>query len=165
MTKIKEAYEAGKDVYDKTVPSEAKIKRPTLITVIAVLFILLAILSLLWSGLVFGVGGLSALVGNLFGAQAIKDFGASSGWSGFVGIVAAGVQIAVGVGLLYMKRWSWFLALVAVALTVVQGIAGMFSGGPFALMCGLMGLAIPAAILIYLLLPGTRKAFGIRIGQ
>jgi hypothetical protein len=165
MTKIKEAYEAGKEVYDKTVPSEDEMKRPTLVTVIAILFILLAILSLLWSGLVFGVGGLSALVGNLFGAQTIQEFGASSGWSGFVGILAAGVQIAVGVGLLYMKRWSWWLALVAVALTVVEGFAGMFSGGPFALMCGLMGLAVPIAVLVYLLLPGTRKAFGIQIGQ
>ena len=38
-------------------------KRPTGITIIAIVYILLAILSLLWSGLISGVGGLSSLVG------------------------------------------------------------------------------------------------------
>ena len=39
----------------------------------------------------------------------------------------------------------------ALALTVIQGIMGMFSGGPFALMCGILGLLLPVAVLIYLL--------------
>ncbi len=134
--------------------------RPTGITVIAVVYIILALLSLLWSGLVFGVGGLSSLFGGLFGAESMATFGASSGWSGFVGIIVAVVQIVIAIGLLSMRHWAWILALVGVALTVIQGIIGIFSGGPFAFMCGILGLAIPLAILIYLLQPGVRQAFG-----
>jgi hypothetical protein len=165
MTKLTEAYQTGKDVYDKTVPGEEEMSRPRGITVIAILFIVLAVLSLLWSGLIFGVGGLSTLVGNLFGAESIMAFGASKGWSGFTGILAAAVQFAVGVGLILMKKWAWFLSLVAVGLTILVGVAGMFGGGPFALMCGLLGLAIPAGILIYLVMPKVRQAFGIQLGQ
>ena len=104
MTKLTEAYKSGKELYDKTVPGEEEMNRPTGITLIAILFIALAILSLLWSGLVFGVGGLSAMVGNLFGAESIQAFGTSSGWSGFLGIMLAAVHIAVGVGLILMKK-------------------------------------------------------------
>jgi hypothetical protein len=137
-------------------------KRPTGITMIAVVYIALAVLSLLWSGLVFGLGGLGSLFGGLFGADNVAALGTSSAWSGFLGILAAGVQIVVAIGLLAMKRWAWFLALVSVALTVVQGIVGIFGGGPFALMCGIMGLAIPVGILIYLLRPSIRQAFGMQ---
>jgi hypothetical protein len=134
-------------------------RRPTGITIIAVLYIVLAVLSLLWSGLIFGVGGLSSLFGGLFGADNVAAFGTSSAWSGFLGIVAALVQVVVAIGLLSLKKWAWILALVSVALTVVQGIVGIFGGGPFAFMCGILGLAIPVGILIYLLLPGTRRVF------
>ena len=135
-------------------------KRPTGIAVIAIVYILLAVLSLLWSGLVFGVGGLSSLFGGLFGADSVSAFGTSSAWSGFVGILTALVQIVVAIGLLTMKRWAWYLALLGVGLTVIQGILGIVGGGPFAFMCGILGLAIPLGLLIYLLLPGTRQAFG-----
>ena len=80
--------------------------RPTGITVIAVVYIILALFSLLWSGLVFGVGGLSSLFGGLFGAESMAAFGATSGWSGFVGIIVAVVQIAIAIGLLSMRHWA-----------------------------------------------------------
>jgi hypothetical protein len=137
-------------------------RRPTGITIIAILYIVLAVLSALWSGLVFGVGGLSSLFGGLVGADNVAALGTSSAWSGFVGIVAALVQIVVAIGLLSMKKWAWILALTGVGLTVVQGITGILGGGPFAFMCGLLGLAVPAGMLIYLLLPGVRRAFGIK---
>jgi uncharacterized membrane protein (DUF2068 family) len=139
-----------------------QMKRPTGITLIAVVYIALAVLSLVWSGLVFGLGGLGSFFGGLFGADNVAALGTSSAWSGFLGIITALVQIVVAIGLLAMKRWAWFLALVSVALTVVQGIVGIFGGGPFALMCGILGLAIPVGILIYLLRPGIRQAFGMQ---
>jgi hypothetical protein len=137
-------------------------KRPTGITMIAIVYIVLAVLSLLWGGLVFGLGGLGSFFGGLFGADNVAALGTSSAWSGFVGILGALVQIAVAIGLLAMKRWAWFLALAGVGLTVVQGIIGILGGGPFAFMCGILGLGIPVGILIYLLLPGIRRAFGIQ---
>jgi hypothetical protein len=136
-------------------------KRPTGITIIAILYIVLAILSLLWSGLVFGVGGLSSLLGGLVGAQNVAAFGVSSGWAGFLGIITAVVQFAVAFGLLAMKKWAWILALIGVGLTVVQGVISMFAGGVFGFMCGGLGLIIPVLILIYLLRPTIRGAFGV----
>jgi hypothetical protein len=136
-------------------------ERPVGISIIAVAYILLAIFSLVWSGIVFGVGGLTSLFGGLFGAESVAAWGASSGWAGFVGIFAAAVQFVIAFGLLAMKRWAWFLALIGVAITVIQGIIGVFSGGPFAFMCGILGLLIPVAILVYLLLSSTRQTFEI----
>jgi hypothetical protein len=136
-------------------------KRPTGITIIAIVYVLLAVLSLLWSGLVFGVGGLSSLVGGVFGAESVAAFGASTGWAGFLGIITAVVQFAVAVGLLAMKKWAWILALIGVGLTVVEGVVGLFAGGLFGFMCGGLGLIIPVVILIYLLRPAIRSAFGV----
>jgi hypothetical protein len=135
-------------------------KRPAGVTLIVILFFILGGLSLLWSGLVFGVGGLSALVGGVFGADQITGFGESAGWSGFVGIFAAALQIIVAFGLLGIKKWAWALALISVGVTVVQGLIGMFTGGLFGFMCGGIGLIVPVIILVYLLTPKVRKAFG-----
>lgn len=136
-------------------------RRPTGITIIAVVYLILGVLSLLWSGLVLGVGGFSALFGSLFGAQNVAAFGGSSAWAGFLGIVSALVQIVVGVGLLQMARWAWYLALVGVGLTLLQGVLGIFGGGVMAFICGGIGLIIPIIILVYLLSKGVRAAFGI----
>jgi hypothetical protein len=136
-------------------------QRPTGITIITILFFVLAVLSLLWSGLVFGVGGLSSLFGGLFGAEQVAAFGTSSAWSGFLGIIVAFLQLAVAIGLLSMRKWAWVLGLVAVALTVLEGVVGVFSGGPIAFMCGILGLIIPVAILIYLVSNRVRNAFGV----
>ena len=136
-------------------------ERPVGISIIAVAYILLAIFSLVWSGIVFGVGGLTSLFGGLFGAENMADFGASSGWSGFVGIIVAIVQFVIAFGLLAMKKWAWLLGLIGVVLTVVEGLIGVFGGGPFAFMCGILGMFIPIIILVYLLLNSTRRAFGV----
>ena len=137
--------------------------RPVGVTILAIVYVILAILSLLWSGLVFGVGWLTSLFGGLFGAASIAALGVSSSWSGFLGIVVAIVQLIVALGLLATKKWAWILALVAVALTVAEGVIGLFSGAMFAWMCGSLGLIIPVTILVYLLLPRTRQVFGVDV--
>lgn len=137
-------------------------KRPLGITLIVALYIILGILSIVWSGLVFGIGGLSATVGSIFGAEAVAAFGSSNVWSGTFGIVTAVVQIIVAIGLFTLKRWAWYLAIIAVGLTVIQGVIGIFGGGFFAFVCGGIGLLIPVIILIYLIRPQTRKLFGIQ---
>lgn len=137
-------------------------KRPVGITIITILYITLGILSLLWGGLVFGIGGLTATVGSVFGADTIATFGSSNVWSGTFGIVTAIVQIVVAIGLFTLKRWAWYLAMVAVALTVIEGVIGIFGGGFFAFVCGGIGLIIPVIILFYLLRPHIRDLFGIQ---
>lgn len=135
--------------------------RPSGVTLLAIIMIGLALLSLLWSGLVFGVGGLSSIFGSLFGAENIAGFGGSSLASGLLGILSAILHIVVAGGLLSMKRWSWFVALIAVGLTVVQGVIGVFSGGFFTLCYGSIGLVIPGGIVFYLLQQDVREAFGV----
>jgi len=135
-------------------------QRPAGITLIVTLFFILGGLSLLWSGLVFGWGGFSSLFGGLFGAEQARAYGEAIAWSGFLGLISAVVQIVVAFGLLGMKKWAWILALIGVALTVLQGVVGMLGGGAFAFMCGSLGLIMPVIILVYLIRPGVRSAFG-----
>ena len=139
-------------------------ERPAGITVIAALYIFLGVLSLLWGGLVLGIGGLSALFGNIFGAQAMTSFGQSSAWTGYVGILTGIVEIVVSIGLIGMKKWAWYLAIVALGLSVILGLSGMFAGGTFGFICGSLGLIIPVIILIYLLSKNIRRQFGVGAG-
>lgn len=134
-------------------------KRPAGITILAILYFLLGGLSLLWSGLIFGVGGLGSLFGGLFGAEQIAASGQATAWTGFFGLFTAVIQLVVAFGLLGMKRWAWTLALLGAGLTVLQGVVGIFNGGAFAFMCGSIGLLMPIIILVYLLRPGVRNAF------
>jgi len=135
-------------------------QRPGGITLLAIVFILLALVSIIWSLLVFGVGGLSWMTGFLFSAEDLRSFGGSNTWAGFIGVISAIVQLIVAFGLLGMRRWAWMLALLGALLTLVQGIFGMFSGGLFVFCCGAFGLLIPGAIVFYLLRPHVRAAFG-----
>ena len=98
----------------------------------------------------------------------VEDIVAQSAVEGVAVFVAvevvrlvAAVQFVVAFGLLAVKRWAWILALVGVALTVIEGVIGMLTGGPFAFMCGTLGLIVPVIILIYLLRPSVRSAFGV----
>jgi len=136
-------------------------KRPTGISVLFWVYLILGILSLLWSGMVLGIGGLSALFGGIFGLENVSAFASTSAWSGYFGIITALVQIIVAFGLASMKKWAWVLAVIGVVLTVIQGILGIFGGGIFAFICGSLGLVVPAIILIYLLRADIRAAFGI----
>ena len=132
--------------------------RPTGITLIAAAFLILGILSFIWSLLVFGFGGLSSLFGSIF---TLSPQLSSNLWAGFVGMAAGAVQIATGIGLLQMKSWSWYLAFIAIGLNIISGLFGLFSGGLLACFCGTIGLIIPLAIAIYLLRQEIRDLFGI----
>ena len=134
-------------------------QRPAGITILAIVYILLAILSLLWSLFVFGFGGVTATFGTLFGAENMAVTGVNSVVSGTLGIITAIVQFVVAYGLMKLRPWAWLLAIIAVGLNVVGGILGMFGGGIWAFCCGLFGLIIPGAILIYLFRPHVRRAF------
>lgn len=135
-------------------------KRPRGIAYLGIFFILLGILSLCWSGFVLGMGAFSATFGQMLGAMRLGAFGSNATWQGLIGLAAAGVQIVVGGGLLALKRSAWMLAFLAIALNVAQGVVGMLGGGFFAICCGAFWLLVPLGILVYLLTPGVRRAFG-----
>ena len=136
-------------------------KRPTGISILFWVYLILGILSLLWSGLVLGVGGLTSFFGGIFGMENVLSFGSTSAWSGYFGIITAVVQIIVAFGLASMKKWAWVLAIIGVGLTILQGVVGIFAGGSFAFICGSLGLIVPVVILFYLLQTRIRAAFGV----
>ncbi len=135
-------------------------RRPTGVTLLAIAFIILGLLSLFWSLLVFGFGAATGVVGTLFGDDVMATVGGAQTINGIVGVIAAVIDLVVAYGLLALKRWGWVLALVGVGITVVSGVLGLFSGGFVAVCCGVIGLLIPAGILYYLLQPEVRQAFG-----
>ena len=135
-------------------------KRPTGVSVIAVYFLIVGILSLLWSLFILGVGGVSAFFGSIFGAENITAFGGAQAWSGYIGLITAVIQIALCFGLSAMKKWAWYLTMIGVGLTVITGVLGMFSGGLFGFICGSLGLIIPLIILFYMLSRDVRLIFG-----
>ncbi len=134
-------------------------KRPTGISVLFWVYLILGILSLLWGTMVLGVGGLSSLFGSLFSAEGMMAFGGSSALAGYIGIVTAVVEIVVAFGLLGLHKWAWFLAVLGLGLNVVAGVMGMFSGRLYGFICGSLGLIVPVIVLFYLLKSGTRAAF------
>lgn len=134
--------------------------RPAGVTLLAIAFILLGLLSLGWSLLVFGVGAVTGLTGAIFGADSLASFGGANFWHGIVGIAGAVLDLIIAYGLLTLRRWAWALALLGVGVTVITGVLGLANGGFFAVCCGILGLLIPAGILYYLLRPEVRQAFG-----
>ncbi len=135
-------------------------QRPNGVTLLAIVFIILSLLSLFWSLLVFGFGATTGIVGTIFGGDVMATVGRAQTINGIVGVVSAVINLIVAYGLLALKRWAWVLALIGVGITVVSGIMGLFSGGFVAVCCGIIGLIIPAAIVYYLLQPEVRRAFG-----
>lgn len=137
-----------------------KNQRPTGVTILAILFGILGLLSFIWAMFVFGVGAVTGLTGSLFGAQNMAAFGGSNVWSGLLGMAGAVFNLIVAFGLFTLKPWAWVLALIAVGINVLQGVLGLFGGGMIGICCGLVGLIIPAGILFYLTRPEVKQAFG-----
>ena len=135
-------------------------ERPSGVTILAVIYILLGLLSLVWSLLVFGVGAVTGLTGAIVGAENMASFGTANFWGGIIGVAGATLDFIIAYGLLNLRPWGWMLALIGLAITVITGVLGLMSGGFFAICCGILGLLVPAGILFYLLQPEVRKAFG-----
>ena len=135
-------------------------RRPTGVTLLAIAFIILGLLSLFWSLLVFGFGATTGIVSALFGDDVLATVGRAQTVNGVVGVIGGIIDLVVAYGLLALKRWAWLLALIGVGISVVSGVLGLFSGGFVAVCCGVIGLLIPAGILYYLLQPEVRQAFG-----
>lgn len=135
-------------------------ERPSGVTLLAIVYILLGLLSLFWSLLVFGVGAVTGLTGAIVGADNMASFGSANFWGGILGVAGATLDFIIAFGLLNLRRWAWALALLGLAITVITGVLGLSGGGFFAVCCGILGLLVPAGILYYLLRPDVRRAFG-----
>jgi hypothetical protein len=133
-------------------------QRPTGITILAILGIIGGVVSL-FGGCAALTGG--ALVGA-FGAQAgAGAVAAGGGLLSLLGIFTLAMAIgwiAFGIGAWTLKPWAWMLGLVLVGVSIVVALVTAVTtrdlGGQ------IIGLAIDAVIVYYLMTPEVKKAFG-----
>jgi len=115
-------------------------KRPTGVTVIAVL---------LWfTGVINVIGGLATM-------DDLSGF-----WGGFQ-LVTGIVAIAFGFGCWFLKKWAWAGTIVLMGLNAVSLIAVWIQYSDRVNVSRLLlPLAINIVVIIYLMRPELRKAFG-----
>lgn len=144
-----------------------KSEPPLGIAILSILYWIRGILGILAGLVVLSIGALAA--------AAITDIdpelGADTGAVVFLvfallafAIIGLGVLIcAVGRGLWQLKSWAWWVALILSTLSVVGSlvhiaVASQLSLSPF---LALPDLVIDGIVVVYLLTPGVREAFGI----
>jgi len=80
----------------------------------------------------------------------------------FIGFYAMAIAVAIslvaGFGMLSLKTWAWWLGLIGAAWSLASSIWGLTQGASWCL--ALPALILPAIVIIYLLQPRVRQAFG-----
>ncbi len=134
-------------------------QRPMGITILAILAIV--------GGLFLILGGCGVVAGGALigaaGAQAgVGEVAAGGGLLtvyGIVLLVIAVADIVFGIGAWTLKPWAWMLGLVLQGINVVVAIVSIIAGwSTFG--SQIIGLAINAVIIYYLMTPDVKKAFG-----
>jgi hypothetical protein len=143
-------------------PTPARQERPSFITVLGVLWLVSAVLSLCGGGLNLLVGtaigaALTAVTGGLFVALA-PILAPISFVLNCVSFGSPVLQFIAAIGVLTMKKWGWWLAVIMPGITVVLAVLRLLAGSPpfDAIIPGM----IQVALLIYMLTPNVRRAFG-----
>ena len=136
--------------------------RPTGVTIIAILAFIGGIFAIV-AGL-----GLTVLGGILGGALAASGEAAGGIFGGLMAVFGIGTlglgvaELIVGWGLWGLKPWAWMVSVILfianIALTVL--IAALAWRQPDLAQHGIIGIAIPAVILYYLMTPPVKTAFG-----
>jgi hypothetical protein len=145
---------------------EVRMGRPTGVTVIAILeFLVAGFCLLLGLGMILGGGFIASIInqqgqGNAGAASVFAGFGAVLG---FVFLVGAAINIAVGIGLLKLKGWARITTIVLAGIGAAFQLLGLlaslahFSVGNF--LYTVVILAIQGFIIWYLLKPEVKAAF------
>ncbi|MFC1996065.1 hypothetical protein ACFLXI_00470 [Chloroflexota bacterium] len=123
-------------------------KRPLGVTIIATLALLGGFFGLCWPIVVF-MG--SSLFGGIFGTVGTL--------AGIFLIVGPVLQLIFAFGAFGLKRWAWYLGLIASAITVTGVILNLIDGAHF--FSAIWGSTISIIIFIYLLTGKVRQAFGV----
>ena len=119
-------------------------KRPLLVTLIGVIYVLLGLLLLLVSGIVLAATGMAV------DPEIEEIAGLSGGAVAVLGII----QIVVGAG--FLKGWKlwWYLGVIFTILNLIFGIASLFVTG-----AGGIVLVIVALIILWYLFRDNVKEF------
>ncbi|MEZ4519906.1 MAG: hypothetical protein R3C44_24760 [Chloroflexota bacterium] len=131
-------------------------QRPTGVTIISILAILAGAIGICWAITLSGFATVGWFTGALFGSAGLQDWGNSAVIGAISGAVGAVLSIIFGVGAWQLRPWAWWWGIIAMAVSLISPIISLFNGD---IIPGMFGLIIPGAVLLYLLIPGTRQAF------
>jgi len=139
-------------------------QRPIGVTILAILEVLVGILALFGS---LGMFALAALLNsadfmeqlNEMGQQ-IPQFLIDSGPMlflilGVVLLVFAIVAFILAWGFLKGKKWAWWLGVIFSVLQIISGAFSLLTSG----VSGILSIAIPILILVYLMMASTKAWF------
>jgi hypothetical protein len=137
--------------------------RPAGITVAALLSLLDGLVNFIGGYGAFSYGGWS-LGGYLLPFFSPPPGGEASATAhlilGFLAILLGAGQIAFAWGAWNLADWAWLLGLALAVLGAAVALWGVVAG-VVALATPILSLLLPVLLGIYLLLPGTRRAFGL----
>lgn len=131
-------------------------QRPVGVTMIALLAMLMGAIGICWAITLSGFAATSWMTGALFGSNGLQDWGNTAFLGAVSGVVGAILSLAFGFGAWRLRPWAWWLGVVAMIINLINPIIALFNGD---FIPAFFGMIIPAAVLIYLLIPGTRQAF------
>lgn len=125
--------------------------RPLGVTIIAVLAIINGLLGLCLPGALIVGSGVATLVAGPLGL-----IGICGGL-----LLAAGplLWLAVGFGAWNLRPWAWWLGMIATGITVVGVVINVLNG--IGILQAVASAPLSIILFIYLLLPDSRRAFGI----
>ena len=135
-------------------------KRPTGITILAILAIVGGVLSLFGALALIAAGALVA--GGTLAANGTTYPASAAGALyalGVIFLVLGVLDIVVGIGFFRLSPWAWMLGIILQGVGLVLAIAEIalkYSS----LNSEILGMIVSAGILVYLLTPGVRQAFG-----
>ena len=125
-------------------------KRPAGVVVIGILAIIGAVLDILGSLALLGVGGLASATGA-------GGIGAGVLAVGVIYLIIGVVMLIFAISFLGLKPWAWWGLLVLEVISVVWGIIGLVVNGftPSTL----IGIIIQLLIILYLMSKNVKAAF------
>ncbi len=143
-------------------------QRPFGVTLLAILMIIGGVLSLIAA---IGSFALSAVIdvqeiieqlGPNFPEGIVEALPSFFGIVGIVFLIFAVLAFLIAYGYLKGRGWSWTLSVVLMGLSILFSVIGFVLSGITAagLISMLIGIAIPAIILVYLFQPGVKAWFG-----
>jgi hypothetical protein len=124
--------------------------RPTGVTILAVVSFISGLLGLCGAAVLF-LGGIVGLLVPPVGILILL----------LAFVVAAGplLQILFAYGAWNLRPWAWLLGVAAMGISVASSVISLFSG--VGLLSAVLNGLIPIIVFVYLLLPDTRRAFGL----
>lgn len=139
-----------------TVPV-APVKRPTGITVVALLALVSGFLGLCCGSPLIVLGGIGIIIPTGV-TQVLGILGIILGI-----LLAFGpfLQVIFAYGAWNLRSWAWWLGIIATGISVAGVIISIIGSGGTTIWTAVTNALLPIIIFVYLLVPDVRKAFNV----